>query len=70
MTIALELRNYLLTHGIKQTFVAEKCGWSKQKVNCIFNGKQRLTAEDFSSICKAIDAPYELFLNSAARDSA
>jgi len=71
MAIAQNLRNYLISHGIKQTFIAEKCGWSKQKVNCIVTGKQKMTAEDFSSICKAIGAPYELFLGSVAdQDSA
>lgn len=62
MTIAQALRNYLISHGIKQTFIAEKCGWSKQKVNCIVSGKQKMSAEDFANICKVIDAPYELFL--------
>lgn len=71
MTIAQSLRDYLLSHGIKQTFVAEKCGWSKQKVNCIVSGKQKMSAEDFSLICKVIGAPYELFLGDAAsQDSA
>lgn len=71
MTIAQSLHDYLLSHGIKQTFVAEKCGWSKQKVNCIVSGKQKLSAEDFSLICKVIGAPYELFLGDpAAQDSA
>ena len=71
MTIAQSLHDYLLSHGIKQTFVAEKCGWSKQKVNCIVSGKQKLSAEDFSLICKVIGAPYELLLGDpSAQDSA
>ena len=63
MTIAQALKEYLDSHGIKQAFIAEQCGWSKQKVNCIISGKQRMTVEDFSNICNAIGAPYELFLN-------
>lgn len=71
MTIAQSLRSYLLSHGIKQTFIAEKCGWSKQKVNCIVSGKQKMSAEEFSLICKVIGAPYELFLDGpATQDSA
>lgn len=71
MSIADAIRSYLRSHGIKQTFIAERCGWSKQKVNSIILGKRKMTAEEFSDICKAIGAPYELFLGgTAAQDSA
>lgn len=71
MPIADAIRSYLCSHGIKQTFIAERCGWSKQKVNSIILGKRKMTAEEFADICKAIGAPYELFLGgTAAQDSA
>lgn len=40
MRIELAIREYLISHGIKQTFVAEQCGWSKQKTNSIMTGKK------------------------------
>ena len=72
MTVAQALKGYLTSHGIKQTFIAEKCNWPKQKVCCIVNGKQRMSADDFFTICKAIGAPYDLILNASEdeRDSA
>ena len=33
MSVASAIREYLKSHGIKQSFVAEKCGWSRQKQN-------------------------------------
>jgi transcriptional regulator with XRE-family HTH domain len=62
MAIAPAIRDYLQDHGIKQTFIAEKCGWSKQKTSCIINGKSKITAEDYQALCKCIGVPYELFL--------
>lgn len=72
MQLSLAVKDYLTTHGIKQTFIADKCGWSKQKVNCVLNGKQRMTAEDMSDICEAIGLPYGYFYNAVAnvQDSA
>ena len=68
MQISIALKNYLNTHGIKQTFVAEQCGWSKQKVNCIVSGRQRITAEDMRIICDSLGLPYDYFFN-VARDT-
>lgn len=62
MTIASTIRAYLQDHGIKQTFIAEKCGWSKQKMSHIVNGKSKMTVEDYQTLCRAIGVPYELFL--------
>lgn len=62
MTIASTIRAYLQDHGIKQTFIAEKCGWSKQELSCIVNEKSKMTVEDYQTLCRAIGVPYELFL--------
>lgn len=63
MAIVLAVRNYLQEHGIKQSFVSEKCGWSRQKTSCIINGKSKMTAEEYQVLCKALGVPYELFLD-------
>lgn len=69
MQFSTALKEYLTAHGIKQTFVAEKCGWSKQKINCIVSGRQRMTAEDMRIICNSLNLPYDYFYN-AVQDSA
>ena len=71
MNIELAIREYLISHGIKQAFVADKCGWSKQKTNAIMTGKQKINADEYGSICDAICVPYDYFYNAVAvRDSA
>ena len=72
MNIELSIREYLISHGIKQAFVADKCGWSKQKANAIMTGKQKINANEYGSICDAIGVPYDYFYNvvAAAQDSA
>ena len=63
MEIVSAVRNYLQEHGIKQSFVSQKCGWSRQKTSCIINGKSKMTAEEYQALCKALKVPYELFLD-------
>ena len=61
LNIAQAIQEYLISHGIRQTFVAEKCGWPKQKVNAIVRGKKKMTADEMAAICNAIDVPYDFF---------
>lgn len=71
MNIELSIREYLLSHGITQIFVARKCGWSKQKAHTILSGKQKILAEDLKTVCEAVGVPYDYFFNAAnaAQDS-
>lgn len=72
MSISVYVRKYLDGRGIKQSFLADQCGWSKQKTNRIINGKQKMTVEDMSAVCEALGLPYDYFYNAAktAQDSA
>lgn len=45
MGIEFSIRKYLVDHGIKQSFVSEKCGWPKQKTTSIMCGKKASTSE-------------------------
>lgn len=65
MTIEKTIRCYLIDHGIKQSFVAEKCGWSRQKTNSIVCGKRKITADEYGDLCDALNLPYEHFYNSS-----
>ena len=69
MVIEMPIREYLIGHGIKQSFVAEKCGWSKQKTNSIATGKQKITAEEYGRLCDAVGVPYDYFFIAVAQDS-
>lgn len=65
MQIELTIREYLISHGITQAFIARKCGWSKQRANALFTGKQRLLFEDGLKVCEALGLPYDYFCNTA-----
>lgn len=70
MQIELAIREYLISHGITQAFVAQKCGWSRQRANAIFTGNQKLSFEDGLKVCDALGLPYDYFFNVSAQDSA
>lgn len=70
MGIEMAIREYLVGHGIKQSFVAEKCGWSKQKIHSIATGKKKITAEEYGRLCDAVGVPYDYFFAAATRDTA
>lgn len=61
MSIAESVRSYIKERGIKQNFIAEKCGWSKQKTSSIVRGKKKMTAEELANICDAVGVPYDYF---------
>lgn len=41
--------------GIKQTYIAEKTGWSNDKVSKLLRGALKMTAEDFLTLCAVLD---------------
>lgn len=61
MGLATKIRQYLKEQGIKQKFISEKCGWSKQKTSAIINGKKKLAADELAAICEALNVPYDYF---------
>jgi transcriptional regulator with XRE-family HTH domain len=61
LSVAQSIQTYLKDHGIKQAFIAEKCGWSKQKTSCIISGRSKMAADDFLAICDVIGVPYDYF---------
>ncbi len=67
MGVAEAVRDYLGENGIKQTHLAERCGWTKQKTNAIVTGRKRMTADEMAVICKAIGLPYAFFYVRAER---
>lgn len=63
MSIIQAVQLYLSNHGIKQSFIAQKCGWTKQKTSAIVRGKKKITADELANICDAIEVPYDYFYN-------
>lgn len=57
-----KVKQYLEEHGIRQSFVAEKCGISTSTFNSMLNGKRKMYAEDLRMICYALEVPPEAFI--------
>lgn len=71
MNVQIIIGEYLRSHGIKQTYIADKCGWSKQKASGIFRGQQKMSVDDLTKVCDAIGVPYDYFFNAPSdQDSA
>lgn len=45
----------VVERGIKQTYIAEKTGWSNDKVSKLLRGALKMTAEDFLTLCAVLD---------------
>lgn len=65
--IADAIGKYLTANGIKQTYIAECCGWSKQKTSAIIRGKSKMLADDYASICDALGVPYDTFYKTVSQ---
>ena len=61
------IRDYLIGHGIKQAFIADRCDWTRQKTSAILTGKKKITAEEYGSICEVIGVPYDYFYDAVAQ---
>lgn len=62
--IGQKIKQYLEDNGIKQTFIAEKIGISKQKMSyiCTSNSNKDVDCVTYYKICKALNVPLETFL--------
>lgn len=62
MHVYQKVKQYLEEHGIRQSFVADKCGISASTFNSMLNGKRKMYAEDLRMICYALEVPPEAFI--------
>lgn len=62
MLVYEKVRQYLKDHGIRQSFVAEKCNLSLSTFNSMMNGHRRMYAEDLRKICYALNVSPEVFI--------
>lgn len=62
MSLSENIDRYLECNGIMKKFVAEKTGMTQSAVTQSLSGKRKLTADEYISICRALDVPLETFL--------
>lgn len=56
------IKDYLESAGISQTHISDKTGIPLAKLNLALNGKRRLTFEEYSLICWALDVSTAKFI--------
>lgn len=58
----VNLKNYIKQNGLKQNYVAAKCGYPPVIFNYMLNGKKIIKTTDVPYICRALNiSPNYLF---------
>ena len=60
--VGRRIKEYLISNGIKQTFLAEKTGLSQMVISDICNKDRKIDVVEYYKICKALGVPFETFL--------
>ena len=55
--------DYLKEKGIKQVWLSEKTGISRQALSTTLNGERNLDIEEYTKICDALELEYDYFFN-------
>lgn len=57
-----KIKNYLVEHGIKQRFLAEKLELPDPVISDMLSGQRKIDAVEYYQICKALRVNMEYFL--------
>lgn len=66
MDVGKNIKHYMLAKGISQKFLSVRTGISTSKIALSLNGKRKITIEEYSAICNALEVELDRFLE---RDS-
>ena len=55
MNVQGRVSDYVLNNGIKQSFIVEKTGLSKDVISAILNKRRKMSADEFEAICRALN---------------
>ncbi|MDO5446101.1 MAG: helix-turn-helix transcriptional regulator [Eubacteriales bacterium] len=61
MNAAEKISQYLVTHGIKQTYVSEQTGIPQDRLNKTLSGQRKLPADEFILICHLLKLDLRFF---------
>lgn len=70
MLVYQKVSQYLESHGIRQSFVAEQCGIPQVVFHAMMQGRRKLYAEDLRAICYALNVRPETFIEFHSTESA
>lgn len=60
--VGKRIQQFIKDNGIKQTFLADKVGFTDAKLSSIVNGQRGIDCVDYARICKALGVEYGTFL--------
>lgn len=55
MNTQKRIAQYISDNGIKQSFIVEKTGLDKNVISGILTSKRKMSADEYSLICKALN---------------
>lgn len=61
--IATNIKKYLESKGIKQSFISEKTGIPLAALNATLNGNRKIQVDEYFSICDALNVDLDFFRN-------
>lgn len=66
MCVGEKIRAYIEEAGITQKWLSEKTDIPTSKLNLALNGKRRMTFEEYSTICWALNVSADRFITPTA----
>ncbi len=57
-----QIKIYLFSKGISQTYIAAKTGIPNPILSAMLNGRRKIKAEEYFAICKALEVSVEKFV--------
>lgn len=61
--IATNIKKYLKSKGIKQSFISEKTGIPLVTLNAALNGNRKIQVDEYFSICDVLNVDLDFFRN-------
>ena len=55
------IKKYLTENGIKQTYLADKTGFTNSIISDMLNGTRKIETTEYFKICKALDVSFDFF---------
>ena len=59
--LGTRIREYITESGLKMGVIAEKANIPLNTFSAMMNGKRKITAEEYFTICKILNVPLEKF---------
>ena len=64
--LGFRIKEYITQSGLKFGVIADRAGIPLNTFSAMINGKRKITAEEYFSICNALGVPLEQFRNARA----